>query len=187
MTASVLWHILFCCWVLSEVFIAIAMRTRNRAEARDRGTQTILWIVIALSISTAEAIRGTSFSMFGRVHWLILLAIVVIIAGLAIRWIAIISLGKSFSANVAIRGSQTIYKQGLYRWVRHPSYLGLELIFLAIALHSRNWISFVVVLIPTTMALLYRIHVEEFASNRAFGPEYTEYSRNTRRLIPWLY
>ncbi len=111
----------------------------------------------------------------------------VLAAALAIRWTAIITLGKSFSANVAIHQSQKVHRTGLYRVVRHPSYLGLLLVFLAIGLHSRNWIGFAVVLLPTTAALLYRIHVEEAALNLALGDEYAEYSRVTKRLIPGVF
>ncbi|MGC2249618.1 MAG: methyltransferase, partial [Acidobacteriaceae bacterium] len=75
----------------------------------------------------------------------------------------------------------------MYRWIRHPSYLGMLIIFLAIGIHSRNWLGLFVVLIPTTLALLYRIHVEEIALNSAFGETYASYSKTTRRLLPFLY
>jgi len=52
---------------------------------------------------------------------------------------------------------------------------------------SRNWMSFAVVLLPTTAALLYRIHVEEAALNQALGDEYAAYSRVTKRLVPGVF
>jgi len=189
MSASLLWQILFLGWCFSEIFIAFAMRTRNTGgNVRDRGTQLMLWVVIVLAITACNWISGThAATMFGGAHWLKICSIVVLVLGLAIRWAAILSLGKSFSANVAIQLSQTVYRSGLYRWVRHPSYLGMLVIFLAIGIHSRNWIGLFVVLIPTTLALLYRIHVEEIALNQAFGEAYSAYSKTTRRLLPFLY
>jgi protein-S-isoprenylcysteine O-methyltransferase Ste14 len=62
--------------------------------------------------------------------------------------------------------------------------LGLLLVFLAIGLHSRNWIAFAIVLLPSSAALLYRIHVEEAVLQVAFGSEYAAYSKRTKRLIP---
>jgi protein-S-isoprenylcysteine O-methyltransferase Ste14 len=44
-----------------------------------------------------------------------------------------------------------------------------------------------VVTLPTTAALLYRIHVEEAALNQAFGAQYQAYSATTKRLIPGIY
>jgi protein-S-isoprenylcysteine O-methyltransferase Ste14 len=116
-----------------------------------------------------------------------LAAIVVIVAGIVLRWTAILSLGKAFSANVAIRPAQAIYRSGLYGYLRHPSYSGMLLVFLAIALHERNWLAAAVVLLPTTAAVLYRIHVEEAALHEAFGAEYAAYSKTTWRLIPGIY
>jgi protein-S-isoprenylcysteine O-methyltransferase Ste14 len=189
MSASLLWQILFLGWCFSEIFIALALRTRHGSgNVRDRGTQLLLWIVIFLAITACDWISGThAATMFGGAHWLKICSIVVLVLGLAIRWTAILSLGKSFSANVAIQPSQTSYRKGLYRWVRHPSYLGMLVIFLAIGIHSRNWISLFVVLIPTTVALLYRIHIEEIALNHAFGDAYAFYSKTTCRLLPFVY
>jgi protein-S-isoprenylcysteine O-methyltransferase Ste14 len=71
--------------------------------------------------------------------------------------------------------------------MRHPSYTGALLAILAAGLHTRNWISLLIITIPTTAAFLYRIHVEETALRNHFGQEYIEYSRETRRLIPGVY
>lgn len=108
-------------------------------------------------------------------------------AALALRWTAVLTLGRSFSANVAIRSTQTLHKTGLYRFVRHPSYTGLLLIFVAIGLRTLNGAALVIVLVPILAAMLYRIHIEEAALRGAFGTEYTNYSRTTKRLIPGLY
>ena len=109
------------------------------------------------------------------------------VAGIIIRWTAIFSLGKSFSANVAIREDQQLKQTGLYRFVRHPSYSGLLLILLPVGIHSRNWAGLLVLIVPATVALIYRIHVEETALHEAFGSRYTDYSKTTRRLVPGLY
>jgi protein-S-isoprenylcysteine O-methyltransferase Ste14 len=65
--------------------------------------------------------------------------------------------------------------------------LGLEIVLLAVGLHSRTWACLAVCFIPPTLALLYRIHVEEIALRRAFGSEYDDYARTTKRLVPGLY
>jgi protein-S-isoprenylcysteine O-methyltransferase Ste14 len=88
---------------------------------------------------------------------------------------------------VAISATQTVHKTGLFRWMRHPSYSGMLLIFTAIGLSQRNWVSLAIMLVFPTAALLYRIHVEEMALTEAFGEDYLEYSRVTRRLLPGIY
>jgi protein-S-isoprenylcysteine O-methyltransferase Ste14 len=186
---SLIWHVLYWTWVASEVLIAVVTRTKqSTGNVRDRGSMLFLWIVIFASLTACEWLRAIiSPNMFGGAAWLKLAAVIVILIGLAIRWTAILTLGKSFSANVAIKDSQKIYKDGLYRYLRHPSYLGLWLVFLATGLHARNWISFALAIVPPTAVLLYRIQIEEAALRDAFGEEYVAYSRQTSRLFPGIY
>jgi protein-S-isoprenylcysteine O-methyltransferase Ste14 len=61
------------------------------------------------------------------------------------------------------------------------------MVFLAVGLNARNWLSFALALVPTTAALLYRIHIEEAALTAAFGDEYVAYCKHTKRLLPGLY
>jgi protein-S-isoprenylcysteine O-methyltransferase Ste14 len=186
---TILWTSFYWAWVASEVLIAVATRTRKSAgKVRDRGSQLILWIVIVISVTACEWMRRIMpANMFGRAAWLKTASVVVLIAALAIRWTAVFALEKSFSANFAIRESQKVMRTGLYRIVRHPSYLGLLMVFVAIGIHSRNWVSFVVAIVPTAAALIYRIQVEEMALREAFGEEYVQYSRVTKRLVPGVY
>jgi protein-S-isoprenylcysteine O-methyltransferase Ste14 len=189
MTISLVWKILLYAWTASEIYIAIATRTRRSSGVvRDRGSMLILWVTIIASITASEYARYlTPFPMFPGIHWLRLVAIALIIAGLIVRWVAIRSLGKAFSANVAIRNTQSLYRSGLYSIVRHPSYSGMLLIFLAIAIADRNWVSAAIMIIFPAAALLYRIHVEEAALHDAFGAQYADYCQTTKRLIPGIY
>jgi len=71
-------------------------------------------------------------------------------------------------------------------WPDTPLTLAV-LVFLPIGLHSRNWLSSAIALIPTKAALLYRIQVEEAALLRPFGEEYIACSKATQRLITGIY
>jgi protein-S-isoprenylcysteine O-methyltransferase Ste14 len=184
-----LWKVLLYGWTATEILIAVRTRTRRGGgKVADRGSSIVLWVTITLAITAGEMIRhGMLRNSNGGGHGLVVAAIAVLIAGVAIRWTAILSLGNAFSSNVAIRHAQTVYRGGFYRFVRHPSYTGMLLVFLAVGLQERNWIAFLAVMAPTTAAVLYRIHVEEAALNEAFGAEYAAYSEQTKRLIPGVY
>jgi protein-S-isoprenylcysteine O-methyltransferase Ste14 len=189
MTTSLLWQIFYWLWVATEVSVALITRTRRSSgEVRDQGSMLVLWVVIFLSITAGFSIAAATHpTIFGGAHWVYTASLVVMIVGLTIRWVSIFSLGRSFSVNVAIHATQTLHKTGLFRIVRHPSYSGLLLIFFALGLRTRNWLALAVMMIPTLAALLYRIHVEEAALSDAFGEQYLEYSRQTKRLIPGIY
>jgi protein-S-isoprenylcysteine O-methyltransferase Ste14 len=141
--------------------------------------------VIVAAIRASEWIRHvTAARTFGGAEWL---KVVSLVAALAIRWTAVLTLGKAFSANVAIRETQEVMRTGRYGVVRRPSYLGLWMVFGAAGIHSRNCISFAMAVVPTTAALIYRIRVEEAALREAFGEEYMEYRRVTKRLVPAMW
>ncbi len=189
MTLPLAWQILYWTWVASEVMIGVATHNKeSTGKDRDRGSLLLLWIVILSSMTAAIWIsEATPPNMFGGTRALKAAGLIVLAIALIIRWTAIYTLGRSFSSNVAILDSQKLNRSGLYGYVRHPSYLGLVLVFLAVGLHSRNWLSLAIALVPTTAAVLYRIHVEESALLQAFSEEYVSYSKQVRRLIPGLY
>ncbi len=189
MTLVVFGKALYWCWISSEIGILIFTRTRSGSgKVKDRGSLLVLWLT--LIASTTLAGRYADFhasTMFGGAHWISFVALAFMVVGVAIRWTAVVSLGRSFSANVAIRAEQRLQTGGLYRFARHPSYLGLLLVLTAIALHMRNWAALAIVLVPSMAALTYRMRVEEEALKTAFGNAYEVYSSRTKRLIPGVY
>ncbi|MGO8934561.1 MAG: isoprenylcysteine carboxylmethyltransferase family protein [Terracidiphilus sp.] len=189
MTIPKLFQELFWVWVGSEILLQLVTRTSRRTgQIKDRGSLLILFPVVFASSWWAMWYGDVHLhTMLGGAHWLKMAGLVLLILGLTIRWTAILTLGTTFSTNVAIHAAQTLRTTGPYRWVRHPSYTGMLVIFTAIGLHERNWISLAVVLILPTAALLYRIHVEEMALTEAFGKQYLEYSKTTKRLLPGIY
>jgi protein-S-isoprenylcysteine O-methyltransferase Ste14 len=176
-------------WGVGEILLIVLTQTRHgEGKIQDRGSQIILLVVIVASLKSDDWMHSFfPVDMPGSYSWLQPTALGILILGLAVRAVAIFTLGRAFSTNVAVRAGQGLQRSGLYNLVRHPSYLGLELILLALALHARTWACFAVVLIPPTLAVLYRVHVEETALRLAFGADYEDYSRSTKRLIPGVY
>jgi protein-S-isoprenylcysteine O-methyltransferase Ste14 len=189
MSLSVVWQILYWVWLGSEIAILFGTRTRSGdGDVRDRGSLRLLWVVIFVSITVGVWFGETHpHTIFGGSQWVRSVSVALLALGLAIRWTAVFTLGRSFSANVAIHATQTVHKEGLFRLVRHPSYSGLLIIFVAVALHTRNWVGFAVILVPTAVALMYRIQVEEAALREAFGEEYEAYCKSTKRLMPGVF
>ena len=180
---------LFWVWVGSEILLQLVTRTsRSTGQLKDRGSLLILFPVVFASCWWATWYGDTHLhTMLGGAHWLKTAGLVMLILGLGLRWTAILTLGTKFSTNVAIHARQTLRTTGPYRWVRHPSYTGMLVIFTAIGLYERNWISLGILLIFPTAALLYRIYVEEKALAEAFGEQYLNYRKVTWRLLPGIY
>ena len=176
-------------WLFSEVvLVAFTRRNLRSAQPRDRGSRTVLWCMIAMGIAAGTAAQFVSAARIRvPVPWLFGVALSFLVVGLIIRWTAILTLGRFFSTSVAIRQDHRLVQTGLYRLVRHPSYTGLLLLFLGMALSFGNWLSFIVIVIPFLAALLYRIQVEESSLAEALGQDYVAYCRSTKRLLPGIY
>jgi protein-S-isoprenylcysteine O-methyltransferase Ste14 len=176
-------------WLIFEVIVVLLTRTRRgEGKLSDRGSMLALWLSIVISITASSWIseaRPRDFLIHAQ--WVRPVCLSILTAGFLLRLTAILSLGRAFSVNVAIRSNQRVMKTGLYAWMRHPSYTGMLLMFFAIGLGERNWVSLAIMLTVPTSALLYRIHVEEVALREHFGAEYVEYSRETKRLVPGIY
>jgi len=53
--------------------------------------------------------------------------------------------------------------------------------------YFESWLSLVVLVLPITGAILYRIRVEEEALIGGLGREYEEYRQRTRALLPRIF
>jgi protein-S-isoprenylcysteine O-methyltransferase Ste14 len=95
-------------------------------------------------------------------------------------------LGHRFSGLVAIQPGHTLVTTGIYRVIRHPSYLGLLVNSLGWALAFRSGVGVLLtaLLIPPLVA---RIRAEETLLRAQFGGEYDAYCACTSRLLPGLY
>jgi protein-S-isoprenylcysteine O-methyltransferase Ste14 len=104
-------------------------------------------------------------------------------AGGVLRLWPVFVLGHRFSGLVAIQPGHELVVSGVYRVIRHPSYLGLLVNSLGWALAFRSGVGVVLsaLLIPPLIA---RIHAEERLLRAQFGSDYDSYRNRTWRLIP---
>jgi protein-S-isoprenylcysteine O-methyltransferase Ste14 len=173
-------------WPASELVLIAATRKRLRgASGRDRGSLAILWIAITIAITAGIGLHRVAAARIPIPGpWLQIGGLVLLLGGLAIRWAAILTLGRFFTTSVAIHQDHQLVRTGLFRYVRHPSYSGALLAFFGLAITYGNWLSLAAIFVPTLLAFLYRIHVEESSLVEALGADYVDYQRTTRRLIP---
>lgn len=163
-------------------------QTRGAAGLTDRGSLILLYVCITLGYCIAIPV---SFTPYGRLAWGQLLwqvlGLASIVAGIWIRYSAMRTLASYFTYRVEIQPQHRLVETGLYRFVRHPAYLGQLLVFLGIGLALANWISLLSLALPIGLAFSRRIAVEEQALRQHFGGAYEAYASRSWRLIPWLY
>jgi len=175
-------------WFISEILVNRLLRSgKNDLKYQDKGSIKIIWITIGFANSLGVII--SIFSNFHISNLLILsyLGLILIMAGMLIRFISIWSLGKLFTVDVTVRDNHKIKKDGAYKIIRHPSYFGSLLSFFGFGLSLNNWISLVIISIPVAVAMLYRIKIEEKLLIDQFGTDYLDYMKKSYRLVPWIY
>lgn len=181
-------NIVYCCWFLSEVILNRVLRSKQGDRPlKGKNSLTIIWVTVIAAIIGSQIIASRTHFPITAWPGIGLTGIALILLGMVIRFIAIISLGRFFTVDVAIRKGHTIKQDGMYRYIRHPAYTGSLLSFLGFGVSINNWISLPVVMIPATSVFLYRIRVEEAMLSASFGPVYEEYKRHTYLLIPGIY
>lgn len=107
-------------------------------------------------------------------------------AGGALRLWPVFVLGNRFSGLVAIQPGHTLVTGGVYRVIRHPSYLGLLINSLGWGLAFRSGVG-VLLMVLLIVPVFARIAAEEKLLRSEFGEEYDSYRARTWRLIPGLY
>jgi len=92
---------------------------------------------------------------------------------------------KNLSIMPDIKPNSSLVKSGIYKYLRHPMYTSLFMIFIPLVIYEFTLIR-LLVLFFLVMALLAKIYVEEYLLQEKY-PEYKEYKKNTYRIIPFIF
>ena len=111
--------------------------------------------------------------------------VLLVAAGLGFSVWARIHLGRNWSAEVVVKEDHALIRSGPYQHLRHPIYSGMLLAFLGMALALGEWRGLVA--LALVFASLARKSRTEEAFMRETFPDYADYQRETRALIPLVY
>jgi protein-S-isoprenylcysteine O-methyltransferase len=180
--------VVFYLWIGSELWLGYRRsRLPTGSSSHDSGSRTLLissvWASAALGLGLAFAFPGAAI-LSGRIA-VFIAGLVLMLAGMALRWYSIRVLGTSFTCEVSTHPGQQVVQTGPYRWVRHPSYTGGIVTVLGVLVCCCNLAS-LAALIVVIAGYAYRIRVEEGVLAKELGPPYQDYMRRTKRLIPFL-
>ena len=175
-------------WFMFSVYWEIAAKTRSEACTQEsRGSRRVHLVMV----SAAQLL------LFFRVpglngNWLPV-SLIPVVAGLAIEvsgfllavWARRI-LGKHWSGEITIKVDHELVRTGPYKYVRHPIYTALLLLYLGAAIVSGQWHA-LVGFVLAVIAYLRKIRLEETNLRRAFADQFDEYRQQTRALVPGVY
>jgi protein-S-isoprenylcysteine O-methyltransferase Ste14 len=164
-----------------EVFMNL--RQRSKSKVTTSSDKSSLWWLYGL-ITLGYATR------IGRIYdWntLFVVGMALFVIGFIIRIHSLLTLKQYFTYSVAKVENHKIIETGLYKFIRHPGYLGQLIIFIGISTSISNWLSILLMMIPISIGYNYRIKVEERFMIQQIGEKYLNYQKRTKRLIPVIY
>ena len=174
--------------LLNESKMMIQTFNAKGSEAFDKGSKYINAVVILSALIIAPFIAlNSSIGGLPNQPLTMLSGVLVVVFGMWLRQYCFRLLGKSFTAAVNARSDQTVVDWGIYRYIRHPSYLAGLILAVGLGLALANGILILVLAGLYTSAILYRITVEEQALVETIGAPYVNYKKRTKSLIPFIF
>lgn len=146
----------------------LRLSRRNERRIRQRGgrehaPETYRWIVMLHSAWFAATLLEVFAGRRRFRPWLASLALGLFAAGQALRLTAIRTLGWRWSTRVMTVPGALPVQHGIYRYIRHPNYLGVELEILSVPLLHSAWLTSAAFGIANALLLSDRIRREEQA------------------------
>lgn len=107
--------------------------------------------------------------------------------GVVVRLYSIYLLGEAFTFNLQVSKDQPLVQHGTYRYLRHPSYTGLLVMFIGLCLLGSNDV-LILFVIGFVIALVgHRIPSEEAMLLEHFGEKYKRFCHHRKRVVPFIY
>ncbi len=169
-------------------FRLIARSRPAQGEKTDRGSTTFIMLAGWLGMMGAFAVAGIRAFLItrGQIAWFVA-GVVILVSGSLLRRHCWRMLGRHFTGNVKASADQPVIEQGIYRWVRHPSYTGGMMMYVGTGLALTNWLSVFIIAAAGGAAYFYRVRVEEQALRANLGVRYQEYMLRTKRFLPFVF
>jgi len=98
-----------------------------------------------------------------------------------------VQLGKFGSGELITEEGHKLYTEGVYKYIRNPMYSGALFAVIGFCLVFRSIIT--LLLLPIIYLLLFKMRIdeEERLLYEAFGEEFTNYKKKSKKLIPFIY
>jgi len=175
--------------VLAVLFVPEEGRGSGEGEKTLKRQKSAIFLLQITSIS-AVLIGPYSdrhaFWVMGESGTLRIPGLLMTLIGYTLMNVAVVTLGRQFSVDVTIQKNHRLITGGVYRFIRHPRYLGIILFMFGISLVFRSRAA-VFLSVLTAVVLIWRIIDEEKLLSREFAKEWEDYRSRSWRLIPFIY
>ena len=186
--ANVFWAS-YIAWGVMELWIMSRDSRGFRGRTADQGSFLgfVVCIPLALVLAFNAMIHLPQLHIAVLQPGLTWVGIAMIWAGMAFRLWAVLTLGALFRTSVVVQEGHRLVTAGPYRWLRHPAYTGTIVTTVGLGLAFANWGALAAMAVLPTLAIAFRMHVEERALADEFGAAYADFGANRSAVIPCVW
>ena len=186
------WNIVFLLGFIAYIFIRGVFEQRCKGNeqllSKSDRRETILIVIMAIGTMLLPILylftpflRFANYQLPRFVPWV---GAIFMIVALWLFWRSHAYLGKNWSRTLEIQKGHQLVNSGVYKSVRHPMYTSIALFSLAQGLMLENWLAGWSALAAFAILYLIRVPHEERMMGEFFGQEYSDYMKQTGRLLP---
>lgn len=161
---------------------------KNKNYAFFHKNNAIKLITLATFIPVSLQLLGLTILPFAEKHlWLQVLGFFLVAAGWFISVRGRHDLGTNWarSYDYQVKDKQELVTTGIYKYIRHPIYSGIALMFLGSELIVQSYMVYIYLLIY--IAAYIQASWEEKLLISHFGEKYSTYMKRSKRFIPFLW
>ena len=185
---AILFYLVYIIWFASEIILNRMLRSKETDKKnKDQNSLSLIWITIVVVITIAVIIAPRVPAYMYTTAAFQYAGIALILLGVILRIAAVVALGKWFTVDVTIRKDHRLKEDGMYRYVRHPSYAASLLSFVGFGIVLNNWVSLLLIVVAVLFVFINRMNIEEKVLTEQFGGEYLSYKGRTKRIVPFVY
>jgi protein-S-isoprenylcysteine O-methyltransferase Ste14 len=178
------------CWIVFITVWLLAAVSTKRTVCRESPAQRLrYWVLLVIAyfllLYGRELPYPLNFRVIPRATPIAFGAAFLCVAGLAFALWARLTLGRNWSGVVALKEGHNLVERGPYRFVRHPIYTGMLIMFFATALVLSHVAGFVGVLLMFASFWI-KLDREERLMLQQFPERYAAYQQRVKRIIPFM-
>lgn len=179
-------YIITVLWILE--FAVFRPKVKDQTETETKSFKQILFTIIFVIVFTNTLTLFDLYRLEGRAlsisHYI---GISFYIIGILLRYISTITLGEYFTRDVAVSNTMTLKSHGVYRFLRHPLYLGLFLLVIGVPLFFGNYFMTLAAILLMGKIINNRMTLEEMMLEKTLGKTYIDWKKARYRFIPFIY
>ena len=180
---SACWIIFLAVWIVASISTKPSIYRESRAQ---RLRYSLLLVLSYLLLVYSRRLpHPFDLRLIRCVDVLAWTGSLLCLGGLAFCIWARISIGRNWSGVVTLKEDHQLVEHGPYRWVRHPIYTGLLMMYLATAIILGHGAGFVGLLLAFASFWI-KLNSEEKLMLKQFPDRYPTYRRRVKRIIPFI-